>query len=188
MAESSSYDLEYLRIGLEEIEDYLLSKELFWPVTGRPAGGKPFNKMTIGNLLLSERRLVAHSKAGLLTAAEDRELVGMQGRLEAVQAKWRVNWEEKASQEYQTRFNQWMRALEELKSDRYQNAPYYRNEVRARVQMELLADHVPHNEQINLQAFDNLLKSIFKPGHFIWQAELSAGFSPDKFWYLYGSV
>lgn len=189
MVENSSYDLEYLRIGAQEIEDYLLSDELFWPVSGRPSGGKPFFlKMTIGNLLLSEKRLAALSAARQLLPAEESEFVALQRRLEAVQSKWQVNWGGKASQEYQTRFNQWVRALEELKGDRYQNAPYYRNEVRARVLLELLADYVPQADWMALQHFDNVLRSIFKPGQFIWQEELAEGFPPEQYWYLYGGV
>jgi hypothetical protein len=158
-------------------------------VSGRPSGGQPFFlKMTIGNLLLSEKRLAALSAGRLLSAAEESEFSTLQRRLEAVQSKWQVNWGEKASQEYHTRSNQWLRALEELKSDRYQNAPYYQNEVRTRVLLDLLAVFVPQADREALRTFDNVLQRFFKPGHFIWQAELAEGFPQEQYWYLYGSV
>jgi len=189
MLEISTYDLEYLRIGVEELERYLLADELFWPVSGRPSGGKPFFlKMTIGNLLLSEKRLAALLIEGQLSSAAQAEFLSMQRSLERIRMKWQVTWENKASQEYQTRFNQWMRVLDELKSDRYQNAPYFRNEVRLRVLLDLLADHIPDQARYDLLPFDTALRRMFKPGEFIWQAELTAGFPEDKYWYLYGEV
>lgn len=187
--EDSIYDLEYLRIVAEEIEDYLLSEELFWPVTGRPSGGKSFFlKMTIGNLLLSEHRLSALAAERQIAPAVQSEFLALQRRIEVVHAKWQVAWEEKARQEYQTRFNQWMRALEEMRSDRYQNAPYYRNEIRTRVLLELLADHIPAKAGFDLLPFDTILRRIFKQGEFIWPEAPAAGFPQDKFWYLYGGV
>jgi len=189
MMENSSYDLKYLRIGVEEIEDYLLSDELFWPVTGRPSGGRPFFlKMTIGNLLLSEHRLATLAAENGLSSAEEREFLDMQRRFEVVRSKWQVAWEEKAKKEYHTRFNQWMRTIEEIKGDRYQNAPYYRNEVRVRVLLELLTDQIPVQARYNLNPFDSTLKRMFKPGEFIWEKEIAPGFLEDKYWYLYGGI
>ncbi len=189
MIEISRYDLEYLQLGIEELEDYLLSDELFWPVSGRPTGGKPFFlKMTIGNLLLSVRRLEALAGQNLISPEEGRELLSFQRKIEAVRTKWQVAWENKAGEEYQVRINQWTRALNELKGDRYQNAPYYRNEVRVRVLLALLADFVPEEDRASLAEFDRLLRGMFKSGEFIWQEELAPGFPLDKFWYLYGGV
>ena len=44
-------EFEYLNYALDELEDYLLSGELFWPVTIRPSSGGSFLKLTVGNLL-----------------------------------------------------------------------------------------------------------------------------------------
>lgn len=185
----NSYDLEYLQIGVEEIEDYLLSEELFWPVSGRPSSGRPFFlKMTIGNLLLSERNLATLLSDQLLSASEEHRFLAMQRQFEVVQSKWQVAWGDKASREYQSRFNQWMRTLEELKGDRYQNAPYYQNEVRVRVLLDLLADHVPAESRLDLAPFDAVLRKIFKSGAFIWEDTLATGFPQERYWYLYGGV
>ena len=185
----SSYDLEYLQIGVEEIEDYLLSEELFWPVSGRPSSGKPyFLKMTIGNLLLSVRNLETLLSERLLSSSEEHQFLAMQRQFEVVRSKWQVAWRDKASREYQSRFNQWMRSLEEIKGDRYQNAPYYQNEVRVRVLLDLLAEQIPAESQLDLGPFDAVLRKIFKPGAFIWDESLAKGFPQDNYWYLYGGV
>lgn len=186
---TSSYDLEYLQIGAEEIEDYLLSEELFWPVSGRPSAGRPFFlKMTIGNLLLSEHQLATLLSERLLSSPEEHQFLAIQRQFEAVQSKWQVAWRDKATREYQSRFNQWMRTLEELKGDRYQNAPYYQNEVRVRVLLELLADHIPQEGQPDLAPFDAVLRKLVKPGEFIWEPALAPGYPQDRYWYLYGEV
>ena len=185
----SSYDLEYLQIGVEEIEDYLLSEELFWPVSGRPSSGRPFFlKMTIGNLLLSEHNLATLLSQRLLSSSEEHQFLGMQRQFEVVRSKWQVAWSGKASREYQSRFNQWMRTLEELRGDRYQNAPYYPNEVRVRVLLDLLADHIPAESRMDLAPFDATLRRVFKTGDFIWEEALTPGFPQERYWYLYGEI
>jgi hypothetical protein len=187
--ENSGYDLEYLKIGMEDIQNYLLSEELFWPVSGRPSGDRPFFlKMTIGNLLLSEHRLATLSDAGLLSPADAAEFSKLQSGIQAVQMKWRVAWERKASREYDTRFNQWGKTLGDLKSDRYQNAPFYKNEVRLRVLLELLVEQIPDKARHDLAPLDKILRQMFKSGEFIWGAELAPGFPKEKYWYLYGGV
>ena len=187
--ETSGYDLEYLNIGMEEIQPYLLSEELFWPVSGRPSGNKPFFlKMTIGNLLLSEHRLAVLSDEDLLSPAAAAEFSRLQRGIQAVQMKWQVAWERKASREYDTRFNQWRKSLEDLRGDRYQNSPYYKNEIRLRVLLELLVEQIPDKTQNDLGPLDKILRQMFKPGEFIWEADVAPGFPKGKYWYLYGGV
>lgn len=187
--ENSGYDLEYLNIGMEEIQNYLLSEELFWPVSGRPSGDKQFFlKMTIGNLLLSEHRLATLSNEDLLSPEDASEFSKLQRGIEAVRMKWRVAWERKASREYDTRFNQWRKSLEDLRSERYQNAPFYKNEVRLRVLLELLVEQIPDKARRDLGPLDKILRHMFKSGEFVWGAELAPGFPKEKYWYLYGGV
>lgn len=187
--ENSGYDLEYLNIGMEEIQNYLLSEELFWPVSGQPSGKKTFFlKMTIGNLLLSEHRLATLSNEDLLSPTDASEFSRLQRGIEAVRMKWRVAWERKASREYDTRFNQWKKSLDELRGDRYQNAPFYKNEVRLRVLLELLVEQLSVEARFDLSPLDKILRQMFKPGEFIWEADLAPGFPKGKYWYLYGGV
>jgi len=35
------YDLRYLSAGLEILEKYILSDEVFWPINANPPGGEP---------------------------------------------------------------------------------------------------------------------------------------------------
>jgi len=59
------------------------------------------------------------------------------------------------------------------------------------VQLQLLmkdAEGIPAEEIQLLDGLDKLLRSAFKPGNFIWEADLASGFPPQVYWYLYGEV
>jgi hypothetical protein len=45
---------------------------------------------------------------------------------------------------------------------------------------------IPHAEQQMLVGLDNILSGLLAPGEFIWDKELTAGFSQDEYPYLYG--
>ena len=183
------YDLAFLRNGLDDLESYLLSDELFWPMSGHPPGqSTPFFKLTLGNLLLSMQRLYAYSLNGSLSASEDDEYTRLRTHVDAMQQKWQVAWEKKADQEYPSRFKQWVNVLNDLKSDRYANAPYYDNEVRTRVLLDLLTPYTTENQRYDLIPLDAALQNMLKPGPFLWGDALAPGFPEKTYWYLYGEI
>lgn len=183
------YDLAYLANGLDELESYLLSDELFWPLTGRPPGKSTFFfKLTLGNLLLSMQRLSAYELGHTFTAAENAEYTRLRSRLDAMQQKWQSAWQRKADQEYPSRFNQWMHILQDLKKEKEGNASYYLNDVRIRALLELLAPYTEESQRYDLAALDSALRAMLKPAPFIWGEELSPGFPEETFWYLYGEI
>ena len=47
---------------------------------------------------------------------------------------------------------------------------------------------IPVEEIQLLDGLDKLLKSTFKPGKFIWEADIASGFPPQIYWYLYGEI
>ena len=51
---SPEYDLRYLKAGIEQLESYLLSSDVYWSIgTRAPAGETPYPQLTIGGLLLA---------------------------------------------------------------------------------------------------------------------------------------
>ncbi len=184
-----TYDLAFLRSGYEELESYLLSDELFWPLTGHPSGQPvPFFKLTLGNLLLSMQRLSAYDLGGDLSPQERAEFTKLQASVEATQQKWQVAWQKKASQEFLSRFNQWVHVLNDLKTAPFNNAPYYANEVRIRVLLELLAPYTADHQGYNLIPLDAVLKNLLKPAPFLWGEALAPGFPEKTYWFLYGEI
>lgn len=190
METDPTQEFEYLDYALDELEDYLLSDELFWPVTIRPSGGGSFLKLTLGNLLLSLKKLQALSAGRQLTPAQESELRRIEQAVEAVRRKWQVAWETRAGREFKSRFDQWGNLLTDIKKDYERQAPYYQHEVRLRVLLELLEPHADPEDidGYELDAMDAFLRGMLKQGEFLWDPALKPSFPQDEYWFLYGSL
>ncbi|HSB66893.1 MAG TPA: hypothetical protein VLD65_09960, partial [Anaerolineales bacterium] len=128
------YDYRYLQAGQEELESYLLSKEVFWPVDIRPMAGEPgYPKLTMGGLLISRARLNAYTK----TPDQVEKLDTLLSAMDLVRAKWRVNWEVKAQHNFSLRLRMWRDFIEEYRHDPHDNADRYSYEVRLRTMLTL---------------------------------------------------
>ena len=66
-------------------------------------------------------------------------------------------------------------------------ADYYVHEVRLRVMLGLLVAEID-NEPAELHVVDQLLRSKFRSGGFVWDEALMSVFSRDDFWFLYGEL
>jgi hypothetical protein len=185
---STEYDLRYLESGLIDLEGYLLSKELYWPVGAvPPAGDPPYPRLTLGNLLLSHTRLGARD----LAPAQQEKLERQDRRLEETRARWRSAWEGKAQREFQVRLNLWREFLNEYRQDPGGNADRFLYEANRRVLLDLLepeAGTISPAEREMLSGLDGLLKAVFVPGGFVWDPELQKAFPESKYWYLYGKL
>lgn len=188
---SFEYDLTYAQNGVVDLKNYLLGKILFGPVSLPTKSGElPYPNLTPSNLLLSIARMLAHQAGGKLNPAQINQLSQTETDLETLTSKWRVKWEEKVTWEFTSRLRQWTHYLNELAQDLELHSDYYSNEVRSRVQLELLQTAVPQSEeqQAALFTFDIYIKENLTPGEFIWDPALSPGFDPDKYWFLYGEL
>lgn len=176
----------YLQGGLKEVERYLLSDELFWPLNIAPEPWEPsYPNLTLGSLLLYQA--FAHPLAQ--TGSQQTALQKIEAEIETVKTKWRVAWERKASWEFKSRLRQWENFLKEVRIDPEDNTGYYRYEVRFRVMLDLLkpaGNDVDPSYFEHLDSLDLLLRALFTPGDFIWEPELAVEFPADKFWYLWG--
>ena len=84
---SAEYDLWYLRDGIDLLENYLLSKDIYWPVgVAPPAGNPPYPQFTLGNLLLSQQR----ARATAQTPSQRAEFDRLNSELGAIRAHWRI--------------------------------------------------------------------------------------------------
>jgi len=184
-----AYELDYASAGLDVLKDYLLSKELFWPMNLDPSLGRPTSpKLTPGNLLLSFAYLNAYRLGAKLDTRQGNEILKLEREFEALRSKWAVAWEKKVAHEFNSRFRQWGHYLNEVADNASAHAPYYKTEVRLRVILELLRDALVQKPEADLSVLDNGLRSYFTPGDFIWDEDLSLGFPRDKHWYLYGQL
>lgn len=183
---SVSYDFGYLTAGIDEIESFLLSKNLFWSISTAPPYGEPaYPRLTIGGLFLSNNRLRARN----LDLSQKMILDSLEMKIDYYRTNWRSTWEMKAQREFKSRYRQWHHYINELLLNPEENIPYYGSEVRVRVLIELLLSEIgsPENNNIyQLTRLDSLLKSIFVTGTFVWDDEISSGFDEDQYWYLWG--
>jgi hypothetical protein len=185
---SFDYDLRYLQAGIDQLESYLLAKDLYWPVGISAASNEtPYPQLTISGLLLSLQRLRAAARTPEQQSTSDE----IERKLDEIRTRWRVAWEKKAIQDYRARLNLWRDFLEDYRdrpSAHYDRYPY---EVGRRVQLELLrgsSGEIPAAEEQLLNGLDGLLRSVFTPGQFVWEEYLAPSFPQQPFWYLYGSI
>jgi hypothetical protein len=185
---SFEYDLRYLQAGADQLEDYLLAPDLYWPVgVGAPKGEPPYPQLTLGGLLLARQRLVATAQ----TPAKQSDLFHLEGQLEALRNRWRTAWGKKARQDFHARLNLWRDFLEEYREKPSAHYDRYAYEVGRRAQLHLLAPEtvdLPPAETDTLNGLDKLLRAIFRPGAFVWEMRLTSSFPPTTYWYLYGSL
>ena len=170
-------DRAYLEAGIPDLESYLLSDELYWPVSAR---GYELPRLTIGGLLLAKTRLK--------TRGERIEALTMQ--LEAVRSKWQVAWETKADREFQSRFGLWANYLADYRQNPEGQSDAYPHEVRNRAILQLLQPELPEElpEREALSSLDGVVRSNLLPGEFIWEPDIQSGFPRDEYWFLYGKL
>lgn len=185
---SVEYDFGYLTAAILILENYLLSKDLYWSLADSPPHGEPpYPQLTLGNLLLVHARLKARNQA----IHQQIELEKLETQLSAIVANWRQAWEIKAKWDFSARLKLWRDFLEELRADPENHADRYIYEVGRRVQLALLAyqtSEIPEAERELLAGLDRILQAIFVPAAFVWDQDLAYGFPNPPFWYLYGHL
>lgn len=172
-----SKDRAFLEASLPDFETYLLSDELFWPVTLR---GQALPRLTVGGVLIAKARLEAAGE----------RIESLVTEIDAVRSKWRVAWETKVSREFRMRIRLWQNYIEDYRRDPYQNTGTYRYEVHTRVMIHFLLAELSQTppEEALLDSLDAMIRKYFVPGDFIWDAKLMIGFPSNVFWFLYGTL
>ena len=185
-------DLRYLEAGLDQIEDYLASKEIYWHIgLSSPFGGPGFPQLTLDGLLLSAARLQARLGVRSLNPEQAQRFMACQSRLDDVRASKPVAWEKKSLQLYRARLNLWQNFLNEYREDPDGFHDAYGYEVSRRVELDLLAPFAEERSEAEenlLATMDSVLKSSLEPGGFVWEADLAEGFPRQRYWYLYGRL
>ena len=182
---SADYDLGYLEAAVELLQEYLLSKEIYWKINAVSPPGEPgFPGLTLGMILLSQKRIESRS----LTPAKENRQYHVQSKIEKLRTRWRTAWGGKAREEYRSRLDLWRNYLEELRQDPEGNFDRFPYEVSRRVMLQLLAreaDSIPASQEQMLAGLDRVMEGSMLPGEFVWDESLSGGFSSEDYPYLY---
>jgi hypothetical protein len=188
---SAAYDLVYFKAALDSLEEYLLSKELYWPAGApAPSGEPPFPAVTPGGIVLARARLLARKAGGGLSLQQVDAFSAAAKRFDETIARWRVAWENKAGADYQARLKLWRDFVEEYRKKPEAHYDRYGYEVERRAELDLLegmgAAVAPVQVEL-LLALDGVLRGLLLPGPFVWEAAVAGGFPSTRFWYLYGT-
>ena len=173
---SPEKDKAFFEAGLQELEPYLLSKELYWPSSVHTTD---FTQLTLGALLLVRARLKGWKSPGLTESA---------AQVEVIRLKWRSAWEAKAALEVRARSQLWKKYLGELRHAPVESARKHPYEVRLRVMLSLLVAELSIQPDESLSALDAKLRAIWRPGAFVWDSRLEWVFPQESFWFLYGML
>lgn len=178
-------ELEYLSSAVEELEDYILSKTLYWPISipGRPRLLSN-TTLTIGNVYFSLQVL----ENDLITPSQIASRQKYLQNVEIVSNRWRKNWTEKAKEEFTSRLLLWENYLQDLLEENRGAIQEYKSQVRNRVLLRLLelkaAVIVP--QQFNkLNKIDDAYNKITQETDFVWDKALLTSFPKSIYYFLY---
>jgi hypothetical protein len=171
---SPDRDLYFLSEALPELQAYLLSNELYWPLSA----SQP--RLTPGAVLLALARLHVRLPS-------DAQM--LQGQLDGTRAKWRAAWDKKVARELSNRLLLWSNYLSDFANDPEQAAASYPAEVRGRAIIQILALEKPDfSEKTTLAELDDYLKASLRPSEFLWDAAFQPIFPKTTYWFLYGKL
>ncbi|RJP46524.1 MAG: hypothetical protein C4583_18805 [Anaerolineaceae bacterium] len=173
---SHEQDKTFFESSLQQLEAYLLSKELYWPGSVRTTD---FTQVTLGAMLLVRERLKGWRRPGLTELTM---------QMDAVRLKWRAAWDEKARREVRARGELWKNYLEEARRHPGDMARQYPYEVRLRAILTLLLDDIRETPADWLVSLDAELRRVLKGDAFVWDPSLAWNFPQESFWFLYGTL
>ena len=182
---SAEYDLGFLEAAVELLQNYLLSKEIYWKMTASSPPGEPgYPSLTLGAILLSQKRVASRE----LNSLQAGRKLKVENKIDQVRTKWRTAWRGKAREEFRSRLDLWRNYLEEFRQDPEGNYDRFPYEVSRRVMLWLLhreAEGVPAAQEQMLAGLDRVLEGLMLPGEFVWDDSLAGGFSSQQYPYLY---
>lgn len=171
---TSDFDIRFVKEAVPQLQEYLLSNELYWPLSGS------LPRLTPGALLLALVRLNVEAPA---------EARALEAQVISLRSRWQTAWKSKAARELANRTRLWSQYLADFQSSPEQSQESYRNEVRGRAILQLLLAELPGApESSTLAELDSVLRSRLVSGKFIWESELQPAFPSASFWFLYGSL
>jgi hypothetical protein len=183
-----TFNLELAHAIINQLDPYILSNEVFWPLGGKSSDGDAFPRASLGQLLLTldELSVLAEGMDPEQAARFQRERSAFEG----FRQKRPANLEAKAWAEVAQRLNLWRSLLRDLREgDR--GAGSYRTDVRQRFFLTRLQTFLTDGEKlsklrIELSQLDGALRGRFRSGGFLWQPRLRHVYDRDEYWFLYG--
>lgn len=180
-------DIIILEAMVVEIEEYLMSDVLFWPLMK-----SSLPRLTLGGYLMRQHRLAALGE--LLDEDEEQRLQEAMDQFNEALVERVVRFEEKAHVELRARLRQWSEYLKDLKRESSGYRQNYATAVEIRAMIEALLDKLkmpPYRLQEKileqLIVYDRVLSSAWRSGDFVWPEEWKPAYPKETYWWLYGT-
>jgi hypothetical protein len=183
-------ELTIARCLTAELEEYLKSVIVYWPVASSNPFGDKMPPLTIGNVLDAIGRAAAALND--LTPDQAAELTAIRQQHDRIRDARPAVYASKAAREIGSRLDAWSQYLDEAARQSADVAAYYPHEVRVRAKAHVLAQalgrDLPQAAQQRLALSDARLRALFEPGAFVWDDRLQAAFPQNPCWWLYGHL
>jgi hypothetical protein len=183
-SEKLARDLVVLEAMAAEMDEYLRSDVLFWPLRG-----SDLPRLTLGGYLMRQHRLL--ELRDLLSMAEQERLHAAIKRYHEAQEEKIVRLEKKAHEELEARMRQWQEYLTDVKNG--SGVAYYPSAVEARAMIRALVNQLRvHPYQLDekvpphIALLDRELSRQWEPGDFVWPFDWQPAYPREEYWWLYG--
>lgn len=177
-------DLVALEAMAAEMDEYLNSDVLFWPM-----GQGNLPRLTLGGYLMRQHRLLG--LRDLLSMQEQDRLHKAINEYHEALVEKVVRFEQKAHEDLEARLRQWQSYISEVKKG--SGIAYYESAVEPRAMIEALVAQLrvqPYQLQERLPQklalLDQQLRHAWESGAFVWPREWEQAYPHEKYWWLYG--
>ncbi len=186
--ESVDYNLDLIEAMLDEIEDFLLSADIFWPLAKRSKpDSPPFPRLSTGGLLITQDECLAQEAE--MNSNQKVRHAKLQRQWNGVLNKWRSAIGRKSEREMGMRLNLWRAYLSDLEEGGASHFDYHR-ETRNRVQFTRLRTLTAGSSKTlemekTIRSLDARLLNLTIASAFIWDERLRKTYPEGNFGVLY---
>lgn len=185
---SIPFNLDLAHSIVNQLNSYVLSDEVFWPLGGKSSDGKVFPRASLGQLLLTLDEL------SVLAEEMDPHQITTHHNIQQAYENYRqehpANLEAKAWAEVDQRLTLWRSLLRDMRDDP-PSTNRYETDVRQRFFLTRLQTFLSNDQKLRelhaeLSQLDGILRGRFQAGGFIWHPRLRHLYAHDEYWFLYG--
>ncbi|MCJ7825489.1 MAG: hypothetical protein MUP44_11355 [Anaerolineales bacterium] len=182
------YNLDLFDAMLDDIEEFLLSADIFWPLAKRAKPDlPPYPRLSSGGLLMTQDESLALEPE--MTSDQKYRHAKLQRQWDTTLYKWRSALERKSEREMGMRLNLWRAYLSDLEEGSSSHFDYHR-EVRNRVQftrLQTLSAGSGKTFQMvkTIRSLDARLLNLSISSEFIWDDRLREIYPKELFGFLY---
>ncbi len=186
--ESVDYNLDLFEAMLDEIEDFLLSADIFWPLTKRSKPeSPPYPRLSTGALLMTQDESLAQEAE--MNTDQKAQHAKLQSEWKKILNKWRSAFGLKSEREMGMRLNLWRAYLSDLEEGKASHFDYDR-ETRNRVQFTHLRTLAASSSKTlkmekTIRSLDARLLNLTVASEFIWDDRLRETYPEGNFGFLY---